>query len=394
MPDQRPDNTQWESDPASGLDPREQLRQALDEPALEAFDDPAGGAQPGAEAQAAAYDLAVALGNCRLFGVEPGEDLDGTLPPDIALAAAREAERVAAAEAERAGGLGPAFDGAEAGEEQEDLACGALEGRMELWAAAVAVDESYEAAVEAAAGSEDPVPLDPELLGEALDRLGNALADLDDRLREAKGILSVAAGTRLLSNWREALAPPYRGILPWWLDGTLEREAEAADRELRRWTPGPEVWRIVAEEVEREERGRKSDQGFRGPVPPHPPLPLGMPPVLWRERAAAGDQSTLGASDVVLRWTSPDGSVLAFLSLPSPIREGADKRFAVSFKHSRSAGGNAARELEGSEVALGVSRTTVNAAGHAEFTLDELLAAGDLTRLAVAGTPWALQEQT
>src|SRR5262249_34712833 len=112
------------------------LRAALVQEELAEF----GRAGPVTErAREAACDLAVAVGRCRLFGSEPGEDLDGTLPAPVALAAA-----VALAErlrgwAEEASTLGRRWDENDDPIEAEDLCLDLLEMRMDAWAAYVAI---------------------------------------------------------------------------------------------------------------------------------------------------------------------------------------------------------------------------------------------------------------
>src|SRR5207253_3232913 len=85
---------------------REDLRDALDDTDLEAVGSD-GKAPP--EAASAAYEVAIALGRCRLFGVEPGEGLLATLPPHLALAAAAELTRLLGGWADLADGLGEAW---------------------------------------------------------------------------------------------------------------------------------------------------------------------------------------------------------------------------------------------------------------------------------------------
>ena len=74
--------------PSHGNDPlgwREQFRRSLSHPKLAQLGQESGGDEGTLRA---AYQLASALGHCRLFGVDLGA-ADGTLPPDVAAAAAR-----------------------------------------------------------------------------------------------------------------------------------------------------------------------------------------------------------------------------------------------------------------------------------------------------------------
>jgi SNF2 family DNA or RNA helicase len=269
-------------------DPREEpngwrsaLLRALADPALAAFDGEASVADE--QADWAAYGVAVALGQCRLFGVELADD-DGSLSPSMGLAAARKwraylGEWVSAADEIprlwlKAGGT----------LEVLELALEPLEQRMESWAAFVAIDEAYEEAQESA------WPRRREF-GELLDACLAGLDRFDEALHRHVEYLAVASRTALLGNWRKMLADEYRAAPPWWLDGTLERlDEQIADgdgwqpRRLRS-APSPgegeppldfsgeaEVVRLVAE-AHRLAAGHQVNPGFAIETSVIQPLP-------------------------------------------------------------------------------------------------------------------------
>lgn len=200
---------------------RDGLHAVLTLPELAEFD------QPGpisARGRHAAYELAAALGRCRLFGVAPGDDLDGTLTTPLALAAARVLRDLLESGITDARELGERWDAAAEAHAAEDLCLNLLESRMECWAAYLAIDEAYAECMEAQ---------DTDLGGFTgiLDSLLAAIETFDQELQRQSGLLSVAAETELLQNWRNLLAAPYREPLPWWLDGSLEEAARRVQQE-------------------------------------------------------------------------------------------------------------------------------------------------------------------
>src|SRR5688572_1650550 len=84
----------------------------------------------------ACFGLAVALGNCRVFGVGIGAAEDFTLSPGAAVAAARHAIAMVGAEVRAAETPVPGVTSA----------LERLEARMDLWSASVAIEEAREAA--------------------------------------------------------------------------------------------------------------------------------------------------------------------------------------------------------------------------------------------------------
>lgn len=178
-----------------------------------------------------AYRIAAILGECRLFGVSLGE-FDGTLPIGIALAAAQYYGRRLADWRGNARQLARCWEETDGEVEGKELVLQLLEARMEAWAVLVALDEAYQDALD------DSSPHCTELR-EMVDRLVDEVELLDEELRRDQDLLSLAAGTELLANWRRLLVEPYRLLLPWWLDGTLEATAKCIWEEAIRWLPAP-----------------------------------------------------------------------------------------------------------------------------------------------------------
>ena len=93
------------------------------------------------EAKQAAYELAAALGACRLFGVTLPEEHDGMLPLTVAVAAFEVLATRVLGWIEESVQLGERFDCSVAGEEMMEVCCAPLEQRMEAWGVHVAVGE-------------------------------------------------------------------------------------------------------------------------------------------------------------------------------------------------------------------------------------------------------------
>ena len=186
-------------------------------------------APPPSPAAETAYAAALALGRCRLFGVPPGDDLDGVLPADWAIAAAQRASLVCRQSTESAKTLPRRWDRLSDPAEQDNECARSLSLRMDLWAVEIALEESYaDCLAEAAAG---PVV---DALRQGIDELQGVRDDVDDVLQtpEQMQILSTLVGTKALANWRALLAKPHRRVLPWWLDGRLEDLAHQVEEEL------------------------------------------------------------------------------------------------------------------------------------------------------------------
>lgn len=264
----------------------DEYRRALCNPALEEFDS----GTPSAEAKEAAAQLAAALGFCRLFGLDLGED-DGTLPAPEALGAAEAVFIWVANLKKMVDELPQRWDEAMDTIEAEGLCADVLEGRMRIWAAEVALSEAALEAMRCA----DPLT---DTLNVKLDELASAVDELDRAIQneEIMFLLSTLVGTALLENWRSMLVEPYSIALPYWLDGTLEE----FDRR--------------SEEIVRESAAEFSHLIPRRAVTP------GRSANVVRNLVAiavAADATSEESPVILLRWESPDGKYLAELPVPS-----------------------------------------------------------------------------
>lgn len=269
---------------------REDLRDALTDPDLAKV---GGDGQTAPDGARAAYRLALSLGRCRLFGVEPGDELDGILPVYLALAAVAELTRLLQGRAEYAASLAERWDRAVDPAEADNWCAGLLGIRMEAWAAGIALDEAL------LDGEQEGGSL-ASVLAEAIDRFHDALDLFDAKLQEQVAILATITHTHLLDNWRALLAPVYQEDLPWWLDGRLEEAARRSREEAVRSFPGSAAWAET----------RRRAQAVAALV-----LTAAFSRLRLRARRA-GRAGEPGAAPTLLRWVSPDGGS-AFLRLPA-----------------------------------------------------------------------------
>lgn len=216
-PRQDPDPLAW----------RLEMRNALADPALDVCTGP--NASSDSQARRAAYRLAVALGKCRLFGVELGEE-DGSLPAPVAMAAALECTEHLKRWVAAARSLSDQWEKTHDETEADELCFHLLETRMECWAVFLALDEAYQASVERRL---------PERiwLAQPLGLIQEGTDFFDIELHKNLDLLSTVAHANLLPNWRRLLAAPYRLAIPWWLDGTLENAAASVLEESLAWQP-------------------------------------------------------------------------------------------------------------------------------------------------------------
>jgi hypothetical protein len=324
----------------------EQLRDALADPLLDEFD----GQSPSDEAKQAAARLAVALGYCRLFGIDAGED-DGTLPVPEARGAIESLLQQIRELREQVRTLPERWDDAADGFEAESMCADILEQRMDLWAAMVALGEaSLSALIDEDPGAEE--------LSEGLERLMNAIFDLDDEIKQQEVLLllSTLTETELLENWRRNLVEPYASILPYWLDGTLEDAAEYLKHEFEATVPR---FGIVKPEV-------RASQGIRE-VFQNLPQPL----------AVAADAQSLSDPFVLLKWRSPDGQYLARLFVPKQPVIGQVVSFVLVKLQRDTPDGKElpASDLAGTSISLGGVVTQISADGSARMALDALVKA-------------------
>jgi hypothetical protein len=124
---------------------REDLRDALTDLDLQKVGSEGGAGPEGARA---AYRVALSLGRCRLFGVNPGDELDGILPPHLAVAATAELAQLLSGRSEDAATLSERWDRTVDPAEADNLCAGLLGSRMEAWAVDIMVDEALQDAEE------------------------------------------------------------------------------------------------------------------------------------------------------------------------------------------------------------------------------------------------------
>jgi hypothetical protein len=346
--------------PGDVLGLAKKLREAVSQPELAEFDRP----DPITDAaRLAAYELAVALGRCRLFGVEPGTDLDGTLPPLVAMAAARALHDQLRHWTESVRQLDQRWEDTPNPIEADDFCYDLLEGRMEAMAAFTVIDEAYA----------DCLDNRDALLGEftnAVDGVLDALQALDEGLQAQKDLLSLAAGTHLLENWRTLLAEPYHETPPWWLDGTLEEAAQRIRRTALETQPDGATWR------------RHKTRLFD---PPRTPVVIiWFPRRIERvARLAAQGTEEPQAPIAAVSWTAPDAAHYAVLSVPETADD--DSSLTVAFFDPQD---RPTTEFDGSVAILASVPATI-ANGRAGFPIKQLAPhRQEEPILSVAGRIW------
>jgi hypothetical protein len=153
---------------------------------------------------AAAYELALSLGRCRLFGVKVEEDF--ALGQAAFFAASGQMIEHLKRVARWVMGAGDVCAYL-----LRNAALEMLEIRMDAHAAYLALDEAY-----AAARFEGHPRADH--MGRRLNQVRRMIDVVDGNLKEQEELLRLAAGTHLLENWRRLLAPCFRGAMPWWVE--------------------------------------------------------------------------------------------------------------------------------------------------------------------------------
>jgi hypothetical protein len=193
------------------------LQELLADPALARFSEGGSATQ---ESYAVAHHLAETLGYCRLFGVDVPVDVDGSLSASIATAACNRLRDQLTNEIESLDDFPATWEQTQSQIELEMLCCDILESRMDAWAVVIAVTEALRVADDESRELISGLELAIRSLLDSVDRFDSSL------IRERE-LLCVATDTNLLDNWRNLVAEEYRLALPWWLDGTLERIADA-----------------------------------------------------------------------------------------------------------------------------------------------------------------------
>lgn len=187
-----------------------------------------------AHAAAASYAIAAAIGRCRLFGIEDAPSTEFTLSPIAAIDAAHALSRRIERWVDAADAL-PEWADAVSEPLADDLRYGLIESRMEAWAAYVAIDEAYSAAIDSDAAADnaaiDSAAIDSAAtdnagtaddLSAAINTLLDGLAAFNESLEQIEPLLASALHSQMTANWLAALAKPYRECPPWWLTAGLQ----------------------------------------------------------------------------------------------------------------------------------------------------------------------------
>lgn len=276
----------------------------------------AASARPGADAASLSRGLLVGYGRCVVHDV-PAQP-PPALTPDAALVGAtaltREVEQ-AAADIEAS--LARWHDaGSRAG--SAAVVAGLLELRMDAWYGAEALER-----LAATAGGDQAGRLRAAV--KPLDAAAHAYsAALEDNV----DVLSTAAATPLLRNWRAMLPPRLDRYepLPWWLDGTLEVAALKLAREFDSSPAG---------------RGDRPDAAPM-PRPPEDRAAALRDDPLRRASVALAAAGT-GRGVTALHWTLPGTSLHATMYVP-PTLAGVDH---LTLELEDAAGGTAAIDAVG-----------------------------------------------
>ncbi|MEJ5341248.1 MAG: hypothetical protein WHT09_06740 [Thermogutta sp.] len=346
----------------------DQLREALADPALNEFQT----GTPSPEAKQAAANVAVALGYCRVFGLDAGED-DGTLPPLEAIAAIEALEERLSELAEAVETLPQRWDDAPVGE--EDAVCAdLLEQRMDLWVAMAALGE---------AACEAFIDADPlwETLHDKLQGLAEKIEVVDRQMqqREILELLSTLVGTELLNNWRQLLVEPYRSFAPYWLDGTLEE----IDEELQKRFEQKSAWlsrlppRRAGAAAAREQAARRTAEII----------------LATRVLSVAAETSNLVEPLAMLSWRSPDRQYYAATLWPSCHKRGQELKLRVF----RTQDNQPATELAGAAVEFAGVQSQLTPNAEMPYKVDDVYEfvkahSPGTVPLQINGIPWEEEE--
>ncbi|MGC8541687.1 MAG: hypothetical protein ACP5QA_13810 [Phycisphaerae bacterium] len=345
-----------------------ELREWYADVALDYFDEPHGGTEPIPEAaRRAAYHVAVCLGHARLFAVELGE-LDGELPPAMALAALLELNKLLERLIAEAQSLGDRWDACEhPASAGVDMVCSLLEEAFDAWAAWEAINETLLTGVLAACEQKKPGWLDEH--EKQRDQCAGLRARLDAALRQQEELLTVALDTNLIENLRGSLTPDHKLLAPWWLQGRLEEVAAWLQSDK-----GP-----LALSHEQVQTMRKVSQKSRNRWW----LGDGYQPLA---AAAAGPATEAASSLLMTCWAGPEGyeaELLVDENMPE------DKPVALAFFGPDN---QPAKALVGRPVELAGVHGVIDAEGLARFTRQSLRGGASEPELLVGleKLPWPL----
>ncbi|QDT15054.1 hypothetical protein [Alienimonas californiensis] len=298
-------------------------------------------------ARAAALMAAVSRGWCLLAGAV-GES--APLPPAVIENGSAAAGPAVDALLAQLGGLADRVDAAESQFEIDAIVVAPLRTRADLHAAAAAARET--------------VGPDAPATGE-LDRRG---ADLDAALRENLDLISLAADTYLLDNWRALVLPEHAAGL-WWLSGEVEAARDAARLDAEAGLPTADWWADLAVTLDPRSYFNEttaevvaSTSTTKPPAPPAEGRSLVTRataeyrhPVRWGAivpQAAMAAATPAAGAPTAARFVSPDGTVIATVRVPAVTKPSGETPLVVLFEAA--GGDDATREaLVGTTCRLG-----------------------------------------
>jgi hypothetical protein len=165
------------------------------------------------------YLIALTLGQCELFGIEPPTDVDIPRNEFVARHAADAAAEATVGLTNDLGSLDDLVSAANSQIDVDEVVCSPIESRMDLWAVIIGIETMIDA---------DDSCCDSVRFRESHSRFLGALDQYDHRLQHHKGLLALACETELLDNYRNGLSERFTESLPWWLDGSLELTLESS----------------------------------------------------------------------------------------------------------------------------------------------------------------------
>jgi hypothetical protein len=179
-----------------------------------------------------AFYLASAIGKCRRYGVSVSDEDQKMLTPALANTAISKVRQFISGVEIDLSYLKGRIDEGE-GLESEEVCLDILGCRETIAAVLEAVTETYMREPEA------------KQLGENIGQIADIIMDLDDKMQKKADTLSLAASTHWLENQRLLLADEFRELMPWWLDGTLEKRAKAIELENKDPWLSQKIWEAI-----------------------------------------------------------------------------------------------------------------------------------------------------
>jgi hypothetical protein len=176
---------------------------------------------------AGSYWLVSSLGLCQIYDVPLPADITSVLPSplpvEIVVSAFDGLVHALEHLALEARELPDKFDDAQPVEDVA-LCTSILHQLMQTWAAFLAVNQNYQEYLDAGGPSSGEY-------GKLMNRVLACFDEVDKitQSEEQVRLLSIATELPLLENWRGMLQGSFKETRPWWLDGTLERLALAAE---------------------------------------------------------------------------------------------------------------------------------------------------------------------